>query len=331
MNVGLASQPDFLLRLYQAAREQPAGRFEDTALGALEHLLRFDAAFWGTGRLASVHGISLLGAHLHRMPVEHLGAWQASFVNDTLALRPGARGRYSFARVQLKDAKSRCVALGVLARRVPWDEALIAAHLSPDACVQWITFYRQHAREACLATERRHAAQLTPHLFEARAISYALQSQHLLGSQAAEGLAFCDRRGVPVHADVAFIELLGSEWPGWPGGRLPGGLVELCRTGGEATFMGSRIRVDARRAGDVFGLLARRRALADLLSPREREVVSHFVDGQSYKSIAKALAIAPATVRNQIASAYGKLGAHNKIELRRIVDRGPGLALTRSA
>src|SRR5688572_4046127 len=128
MNAGLASQTDFLLRLYQAAREQPAGRFEETALGALEPLLRFDAAFWGSGRLASGHGIRLLAAHLHRMPVEHLGGWQASIVNDTLALQPGARGRYHFARLRLKDTKSRSVALRVVSGRVPWEDARIAAH-----------------------------------------------------------------------------------------------------------------------------------------------------------------------------------------------------------
>lgn len=323
MSVGPASQPDFLLRLYQAAREQPVGRFEETALEALRPLLGFDAAFWGSGRVAAGR-VRLHAAHLHRLVMDHAGGSQTSIVNETLARRSGVRRSCHFARFRGNPAIPGAAADRVRTGRVAWEEALVLAHRLPDASVQWLTLYRRSADDGCRDTKSRRATRLAPHLFEARAINYALQSHRFVrGVHTSTGLAFCDRHGMPAHVDARFVELLDSEWSRWPGERLPTGLVELCRGGEGSMFMGTHIRVDARRAGDLVCLLARPRALADLLSPREREVVSHFVDGRSYKAIAKTLAVAPATVRNQLASAYGKLGAHNKIELRRIVDREP--------
>ena len=66
---------------------------------------------------------------------------------------------------------------------------------------------------------------------------------------------------------------------------------------------------------------ARRPALAvvpaDTLSHRETEVAHAYAAGQSYKAIARALAVSPATVRSHLLSIFRKLEVHNKIELRR--------------
>ncbi|MBK5286165.1 MAG: helix-turn-helix transcriptional regulator, partial [Bacteroidia bacterium] len=45
----------------------------------------------------------------------------------------------------------------------------------------------------------------------------------------------------------------------------------------------------------------------DLLSPREREVLSHLVQGKSYKIIGSAMGIGYDTVRAHIKSIYRKL------------------------
>ena len=53
------------------------------------------------------------------------------------------------------------------------------------------------------------------------------------------------------------------------------------------------------------------------LTPREHEVARAYAGGGDYKSVARALALSPATVRSHLLSIFRKLSVHNKIELRR--------------
>ena len=325
VDVGLAPQHDFLLRVYRAARVQPARRFEHTVLRALEPLLRFDAAFWGCGRVANDHAIRLHTAYLHHMTIDHLAEWQASSVQERMLARwartPGA---YAVLRRRSEGSRRATAASCAIGAQIDDRAAIVTAVLSADCSAQWLVLYRRRPIDSFSARDRREAARLIPHLFEARTISYALQCQRVLATAAAgaANLAFCDRHGVLAHADAHFVDLLRLEWPAWPGGRLPAELAELLhRSRGDSAFAGKHIRVFARPAGDTFCLIARQRAHVDLLTPREREVASRFAGGQTYKAIARQLAVAPATVRNQLASVYGKLGTHSKIELSRIVER----------
>jgi DNA-binding CsgD family transcriptional regulator/GAF domain-containing protein len=54
-----------------------------------------------------------------------------------------------------------------------------------------------------------------------------------------------------------------------------------------------------------------------LLSPRERQIADRYAEGLSYKAIARAFDIAPATVRTHLGTVYRKLGVTSKIELAR--------------
>jgi len=54
---------------------------------------------------------------------------------------------------------------------------------------------------------------------------------------------------------------------------------------------------------------------ANLLSERERMIAERYAKGETYKEIATALYIAPATVRNHLASIYRKLNVTSKPEL----------------
>ena len=54
----------------------------------------------------------------------------------------------------------------------------------------------------------------------------------------------------------------------------------------------------------------------EALSHREAEVANAYATGENYKSIARTLAVSPATVRSHLLSIFRKLEVHNKIELR---------------
>ncbi|WP_352128061.1 helix-turn-helix transcriptional regulator [Mesorhizobium sp. dw_380] len=51
------------------------------------------------------------------------------------------------------------------------------------------------------------------------------------------------------------------------------------------------------------------------LSSRESEIARHLMDGGNAKTISRALAISPGTVRNHIKRIYRKLGVHSQVEL----------------
>ena len=53
----------------------------------------------------------------------------------------------------------------------------------------------------------------------------------------------------------------------------------------------------------------------DMLTAREREIVERYAQGETHATIATALALSPATVRNHIAHCYRKLAVNNKAEL----------------
>ena len=53
----------------------------------------------------------------------------------------------------------------------------------------------------------------------------------------------------------------------------------------------------------------------DRLTSRELAVSREFASGKTYKEIAADLGVSPSTIRNQLQSAYAKLGVTTKIEL----------------
>jgi DNA-binding NarL/FixJ family response regulator len=57
-----------------------------------------------------------------------------------------------------------------------------------------------------------------------------------------------------------------------------------------------------------------------VLTRREEEVVSLVVQGLSNSEIAQTLYVAEQTVKNQLSSAYGKFGVHNRLALLRLVN-----------
>jgi DNA-binding CsgD family transcriptional regulator/GAF domain-containing protein len=64
------------------------------------------------------------------------------------------------------------------------------------------------------------------------------------------------------------------------------------------------------------------------LSKREREVAADYVEGQSYKEIARTLGIAPATVRTHLRTLYRKLGVTSRPELVSALEASTGTAFS---
>jgi len=67
-------------------------------------------------------------------------------------------------------------------------------------------------------------------------------------------------------------------------------------------------------APNLASALARRRARAAALSPREEEILRHLNTGSSLASIASQLKLTESTVRTYVARLYDKLGVHNRAQ-----------------
>jgi NarL family two-component system response regulator LiaR len=64
-----------------------------------------------------------------------------------------------------------------------------------------------------------------------------------------------------------------------------------------------------------------RRAMADTLTPREREILLLIAEGADNKTIADRLVVSPHTVRTHVQNVLAKLGAHSKLEALTIAAR----------
>ena len=129
-------------------------------------------------------------------------------------------------------------------------------------------------------------------------------------------LARVNAEGAYVQTTASFCELM---WAGAAPQNVhvePAALQALQR--GEAwPLPGRGLTLHAQPDPDGTGWLLRLApsAAADELSPREREIAQRFAGGESNTAIARALGIAPATVRNHLSHIYDKLQVNHRAGL----------------
>ncbi len=90
-------------------------------------------------------------------------------------------------------------------------------------------------------------------------------------------------------------------------------LTQVAR--GEAWPLPNGFAMHAARESNGYVLRIREQSRVDVLSARERQVAEAYASGASYTEIARALAIAPATVRRHITNLYEKLGIGHRADL----------------
>jgi DNA-binding CsgD family transcriptional regulator len=120
--------------------------------------------------------------------------------------------------------------------------------------------------------------------------------------------AAVSHHGILTAVDEDFLPLFRLEWPDWHGPLLPEAVRRLLAGGDAGRLPGRHVMLSVRHGADVSLLQIRRRVIADDLSPRERAVAELAAGGASYRDIAAALSIAPATARNHIAAVHRRLG-----------------------
>lgn len=124
-----------------------------------------------------------------------------------------------------------------------------------------------------------------------------------------------DPLGVLHQAEPALVSLLGSEWDGWRGPRLPDPLAKALRRHPAGQFKSPRIVVEWLPFAELRCLRAWPLRRLDRLSEREQQVCDMPAAGRTHKEIARSLGVEACTVCSQMHAIHRKLEVRNRAEL----------------
>ena len=189
---------------------------------------------------------------------------------------------------------------------------LFGDHPTRQHTGRWLVLYRSQDRGFGLQdADYLHAAWL--HVSRAMGMSRSAMLDRCDPRRRRRASALVGGGGRIEAADPHFLALLQREWPEFQPSVVPAPLLAALQRG--VAFRGQRIEVDAERQGDYFVCVAVERAALSGLTPSEAAVAHRFAAGMSAKEIARALGVAPNTVRSQITRLYAKLQVHDKAAL----------------
>jgi len=323
----LESVNDLILGLYRYGRDVPIADFRTWAFDRLREVIGFDSAVWGTNSESpqKVHSASLYG--LPRAVVDDYvrDGWQArDCVRAACVANPGVAINLSDLMSPSRWHRTQLYRRFARPHGLEW----VLSNCQVDSVAplhEFISLARSDGERPFSETDRRRLQVLVPHLTEAMRANHLWHFSAMAvprESQAAKGMGLCDREGFMHDCSRTFSRLIRSEWPGWTGVKLPAMLVASFAAG---AFSGKRVDVTAEPLGDQWLLRIDAGGAAKQLGARERQVAALYARGLSYRDIARAVGVAPATVRNQLRASFRKLGVTSKLELaRRLADSGAG-------
>ena len=306
---------ELLLDLYRYAHELPLGEFQRGALDRLREVLPFDAAWWGMARSDR----SLHSSYPYNLPPSFVDVWTQHRDGDDLAAAviasPGITVHF--------DSRAMWYSPGLreLLKAFDLQQALCTLLMNPTLKVStFLSLYRFSGRPRFTAAERGFKQLVMPHLWAAWTANWVAQLASARAHSASSQVAFAitDQQGTLHDAEPRFAELLRREWPEWKGPELPAAL----RAGLDSGRPIEREHIVARMypVRGLFLAELRARSVLEGLTPRELVIAEHFGRGESYKQVATALRISPATVRAHLRAIYFKLGITDKTRLTRILD-----------
>lgn len=317
-----------LLELYRLARTVPLPDFQRQALDAISARFDFDSAWWGMASFPDGQELEVHASLPYRLPASYPSLWDAIKQEDTIAqavmAAPGTT--VNFGRKQLYASPG----LASLMARFGIVHCLCTVTLLPELNLMCFTsLYRLEGKPAFSENERRYMQLLMPHLTAALTSNWmlhlerarAFRAKHGPGSMVGTALAVVDRRGMLYVADQGLSELMRREWPNWSGPLLPEVLMDHLRA--RTPFRGQRLAARFHAVADLWMVDLRASTGTQRLSPREAEIARRFSEGASYKEVAKALDIAPATARHHLREIYRKLEVSDKAELARKLQLEP--------
>lgn len=295
-------------QVYAASRCGEVEAYQRRALEAIARHIAFDAAWWGRGSFE--HGVH----HVHcsfpyRLPADIAQRLNLSDPDNVVARRvvaePQRAHYFSLADLRSQPGTAALTEHMGISQSVCIADADAALGIS-----NFVSLVRRKPAPRFSARDLKALELLGPHL--AAGLEMALADELTLQRNPERSVLLAtDTAGLLRVAEASATEMLKSEWPGWTGPRLPAPLIGRI-VARQPDFLGRHVHAAIRWSGDHVFVSMRRREPRDMLTRRERDVANAFATGQSYREVAEALGLSPATVRHHLRSAYVKLGVTDK-------------------
>lgn len=309
-----------IFSLYAAAQYLAVDEFHERALAVTKEVIAFDSGAILTGASGSDADLVIRNLHLHNQSNET--------VTDREYLETPDK-----AFAQALQASGRCIAAdsGALfkghsdflayCRKHEIAQSLVLVKAARDlAKINVITLWRAED-VAYSAPDLYRAGIILPHFFQAREINERICSQ-ARNLHAPDNFSLVtDINGRLYFIEELAIELLQLEWREWGPPVLPAGLIDAFRKNPFKVFRGAVIDAHAIVYNNLLHVSIHRKATMRGLSHAECQAATLVANGASYKEAARLLNRAPATVRNQLHSAYQKLGITNKNSLSNALEK----------
>jgi DNA-binding CsgD family transcriptional regulator len=203
---------------------------------------------------------------------------------------------------------------------------MIVEHNPVTDLAEIICLFRADAGEPFRDDDKAVLEHLAPHMVAAWRQSQLAHHYRAAVAGAGVGLsghesyAVTDGRGLVHAAGEDFCLALRDVSPGWQGPHFPPILHELIGGSRSAVVIGD-YEFAVRRANEKRLFSVSRQVGAFGLTTAETRVARLYAEGLSQRDISLRQGVSPATVRNQLASAYQKLEVHSKLELLRALNR----------
>lgn len=311
---------DVLLSIYGAATAASPECFQAAALESLREAIGFESAWWGIMSRTDDHGFALQSSLRADLPDAFEEKWRSITRDDQLAKDATSTPRRT-VRFDTRDLRATRGLFELNSEHDIKHALCTSLRLEEEAdAFLFVSLFRRGKSRRFEEDDARVKQFLMPHLHA----GWRMNLANNLKREAAGWpvLAFIDLRHRVIEAGAQFGDALRCEWPHWSGPYLPAELVDaLSRGPARRPRVVGGLSASIEPAGSLRLLVLDRMSVLERLTPREAEVAAQFAAGRSYKEIAKACALAPATVRHHLRWVYKKLGVSDKAQLANAVTR----------
>lgn len=303
----------FIVDCAMAAVEVPFARYQDWALDGLARLVRFESACWGIGTHvpAVTHAVHLRGVSPALLIAYEDGVVELDYVRAAAAAEPGV----TINDYDIRDGFPQAADLVDARISAPFglEQALATSlpHEASSGLQHLILLWRSGRRDQFSEADRQCKQRCAPHLVAGFRVAQRLHLATTAAADDVRGHALVDGFGVLHSFDDRFVRLLRRQWPDWGGPRLPDAIADGLAAR-ELTL--PRLSVTIAERGALLALAITERPI-DPLTPAQRRVAELYAGGLTHREIAVRLGLAPATVRNQVAQAFARLGVASKLAL----------------
>lgn len=322
MRNSLSLFSNYVRDLNAGAGERGVDEFVPWAVDALADVLGFDCAWYGWAEI-NEDDIKIHASSTRDLPDDYVAFWTGVAGHDVLAadirIDPNTVAMYDRRGDRQTDG------MQALADRFGLKQMATAMHLRDARSASlYLSAYRGgEAARAWSAEERQFLRCAVDQI----SLAATLRSRPAEDARCASVLLSDD--GVAIAGLRSMWERFDHIWSSLDGDRVPPSLSAFVDAPGEHILTDRRLVIVCEPAVSSEGLSLRKISIRpltkfDLLTPRERQVALALASGKSHKQSARALGVAPSTIRNQTQAIYQKLGVDNRASLAATVAKDAG-------